>query len=246
MVRHKKLSIVFLNSCKKYEFNNENLKNTLYRKSNAIKKEIKKHKKVEEKNEKKKNIFIPEEEDTLFWCYIINKYGYSEYELKREKKYESITNLKIDLVYTLRDNKELLKKYKLKKTKLEENLTSEKKISLDTFLFLMRVNNYNIIYFTENTYFEEYNSDEEKKCIIKYEKEEDKYGILEITDEKIEELKSNKLHILNMSKPLKALSGYKVLELKEICKTLNINAMKTSTKSKTKKELYQLIQEKIN
>ena len=229
MVRHKKLSIVFLNSCKKYEFNNENLKNTLYRKSNAIKKEIKKHKKVEEKNEKKKNIFIPEEEDTLFWCYIINKYGYSEYELKREKKYESITNLKIDLVYTLRDNKELLKKYKLKKTKLEENLTSEKKISLDTFLFLMRVNNYNIIYFTENTYFEEYNSDEEKKCIIKYEKEEDKYGILEITDEKIEELKSNKLHILNMSKPLKALSGYKVLELKEICKTLNINAMKTST-----------------
>lgn len=246
MVRHKKLSIGFLNSCKKYEFNNENLKNTLYRKSNAIKKEIKKHKKVEEKNEKKKNIFIPEEEDTLFWCYIINKYGYSEYELKREKKYESITNLKIDLVYTLRDNKELLKKYKLKKTKLEENLTSEKKISLDTFLFLMRVNNYNIIYFTENTYFEEYNSDEEKKCIIKYEKEEDKYGILEITDEKIEELKSNKLHILNMSKPLKALSGYKVLELKEICKTLNINAMKTSTKSKTKKELYQLIQEKIN
>ena len=246
MVRHKKLSIVFLNSCKKYEFNNENLKNTLYRKSNAIKKEIKKHKKVEEKNEKKKNIFIPEEEDTLFWCYIINKYGYSEYELKREKKYESITNLKIDLVYTLRDNKELLKKYKLKKTKLEENLTSEKKISLDTFLFLMRVNNYNIIYFTENTYFEEYNSDEEKKCIIKYEKEQDKYGILEITDEKIEELKSKKLHILNMSKPLKALSGYKVLELKEICKTLNINTMKTSTKSKTKKELYQLIQEKIN
>ena len=246
MVRNKKLSIGFLNSCKKYEFNNENLKNNLYKKINIIQKDKKKSQKEEEKKEEKKDIFIPEEEDTLFWCYIIYKYGYSEYELKREKKYESITNLKIDLVYTLRDNKELLKKYKLKKTKLEENLTSEKTISLDTFLFLMRVNNYNITYFTENTYFEENNSDEEKKCIIKYEKKEDKYGILEITDEKLEKLKSNKLRILNMSKPLKALSSYKVLDLKEICKTLNINIMKTSTKCKTKKELYQLIQEKIN
>ena len=94
--------------------------------------------------------------------------------------------------------------------------------------------------------FEENNSDEEKRCIIKYEKKQDKYGILEITNEKLEELKSNKLKILNMSKPLKALSSYKVLDLKEICKTLNINIMKTSTKCKTKKELYQLIQEKIN
>ena len=31
MVRHKNLSVSFLNSCKKYEFNNENLKNKLYR-----------------------------------------------------------------------------------------------------------------------------------------------------------------------------------------------------------------------
>ena len=197
MVRNKRLSIDFLNSCKKYEFNNENLKNNLYKKSNIIKQVKKKEKKIDAKEEKKKNIFIPEEEDTLFWCYVIHKYGYSEYELKREKKYESITTLKIDLVYTLRDNKELLKKCKLKKTKVEENLTSEKKISLDTFFFLMRVNNYNLIYITENTYFEEYNNDENKKCIIKYEKEEDKYGILEITDKKLEELKSNKLKILN-------------------------------------------------
>ena len=129
---------------------------------------------------------------------------------------------------------------------MEENLTSEKKISLDTFFFLMRVNNYNLIYITENTYFEEYNNDENKKCIIKYEKEEDKYGILEITDKKLEELKSNKLKILNISKPLKAVSSYKGLDLKEICKTLKINIMKTSTKCKTKKELYLLIQEKIN
>ena len=245
MVRHKNLSVSFLNSCKKYEFNNENLKNKLYK---EIFKPIsvKKKKIIAQKEEKSKDIFIPQEEDTLFWCYIICKYGYSEYELKREKKYESITNLKINLVYTLREHKELLKKLKLKKTKLEENLTSDKKINLDTFLFLIAVNEMNIIYMDDNIYYEDFYSDEKKKYVIKYEKEQDKYGLLEIEDKKLEELKKNKLHILNLSKPIKALSSYKVLELKEICKTLNIDIMKTSTKCKTKKELYQLIQEKIN
>ena len=245
MVRHKNLSVSFLNSCKKYEFNNENLKNKLYK---EIFKPIsvKKKKIIAQKEEKSKDIFIPQEEDTLFWCYIICKYGYSEYELKREKKYESITNLKINLVYTLREHKELLKKLKLKKTKLEENLTSDKKINLDTFLFLIAVNEMNIIYMDDNIYYEDFYSDEKKKYVIKYEKEQDKYGLLEIEDKKLEELKKNKLHILNLSKPIKALSSYKVLELREICKTLNIDMMKTSTKYKTKKELYQLIQEKIN
>ena len=41
MVRNKKLSIGFLNSCKKYEFNNENLKNNLYKKINIIQKDKK-------------------------------------------------------------------------------------------------------------------------------------------------------------------------------------------------------------
>lgn len=245
MVRHKNLSVSFLNSCKKYEFNNENLKNKLYR---EILKPIQvKKKKIVEKNmEEKNDIFIPEEEDTLFWCYIIYKYGYSEYEIKRKNKYESITNLKINLVYTLREHKEILKKLKLKKTKLEENLTSDKKINLDTFLFLIAVNEMNLIYMDDNIYYQDFYSDKKKKCIIKYEKANDKYGLLEIEDKKLEELKNNKLCVLNLSKPLKALSSYKVLELKEMGKKLNIDIMKTATKCKTKKEIYQLIQEKIN
>lgn len=240
------LSVSFLNSCKKYEFNNDNLKNILYKKELIKKPEENKKIKVQEIKEVKKDIFIPEEEDTLFWCYVIYKYGYSEYEIKREKKYTSQTDLKINLVYTLRENKELLKKYKFKKTKLEDNLVNDKKISLDLFLFLIRVNKLNIIYLDENIYFEEFNNDTNKKCIIRYDKKEEKYGVMDVSDERLEELKKAKLRILNLSKPIKAISNYKVLELKEICKTLKINIMKTTTKCKTKKELYQLIQEKIN
>ena len=246
MVRHKNLSVSFLNSCSKYEFNNENLKKKLYRENFKPKSIAKKKINEIQKAEKDKNIFIPEEEDTLFWCYIIYRYGYSEYELKREKKYESITNMKINLVYTVRENKELLKKLKLKKTKVEENLTSDKKINLDTFLFLIAVNKINVLYMNKHTYYEESYSDEEKRCIINYDKDNDKYGLYDLSQEKIEDLKKNRLQILNISKPIKALSSYKVLELKEICKTLNIDIMKTESKCKTKKEMYQLIQEKIN
>tara|TARA_B100001027_G_scaffold203876_1_gene165657 strand:+ start:747 stop:1484 length:738 start_codon:yes stop_codon:yes gene_type:complete len=245
MVRHKNLSVSFLNSCKKYEFNNENLKNKLYR-ENIIQVKEKKKKVIEKIKKEEKDIFIPDEEDSLFWCYIVYKYGYSEYELKREKKYESITSMKIDLVYTVRENKDLLKKLKLRKSKVEENLTNDKRINLDTFLFLIAVNEMNLIYINGQTYYEELYSDEEKICIIKYEKEQDKYGLYDVSKEKLEELKKTRLHILNISKPIKSLSSYKVLELKEICKTLNIDIMKTETKCKTKKELYQLIQEKIN
>ena len=245
MVRHKNLSVSFLNSCKKYEFNNENLKNKLYR-ENIIQVKEKKKKVIEKIKKEEKDIFIPDEEDSLFWCYIIYKYGYSEYELKREKKYESITSMKIDLVYTVRENKDLLKKLKLRKSKVEENLTNDKRINLDTFLFLIAVNEMNLIYINGQTYYEELYSDEEKICIIKYEKEQDKYGLYDVSKEKLEELKKTRLHILNISKPIKSLSSYRVLELKEICKTLNIDIMKTETKCKTKKELYQLIQEKIN
>tara|TARA_B100000989_G_scaffold225342_2_gene172611 strand:- start:1277 stop:2014 length:738 start_codon:yes stop_codon:yes gene_type:complete len=245
MVRHKNLSVSFLNSCKKYEFNNENLKNKLYR-ENIIQVKEKKKKVIEKIKKEEKDIFIPDEEDSLFWCYIVYKYGYSEYELKREKKYESITSMKIDLVYTVRENKDLLKKLKLRKSKVEENLTNDKRINLDTFLFLIAVNEMNLIYINGQTYYEELYSDEEKICIIKYEKEQDKYGLYDVSKEKLEELKKTRLHILNISKPIKSLSSYRVLELKEICKTLNIDIMKTETKCKTKKELYQLIQEKIN
>ena len=48
-----------------------------------------------------------------------------------------------------------------------------------------------------------------------------------------------------MLKPIKAISNYKAQELKDICKKLKIDIMKTPTKSKTKKELYQLVIEKI-
>ena len=57
MVRHKNLSVSFLNSCKKYEFNNENLKSKLYR-ENIIQVKKEKKKVIEKiKNEINKDYF---------------------------------------------------------------------------------------------------------------------------------------------------------------------------------------------
>ena len=68
MVRHKNLSVSFLNSCKKYEFNNENLKNKLYRK---ILKKIQKKEKNSREKKKKRKIFLFQKKKTLYFGVIL-------------------------------------------------------------------------------------------------------------------------------------------------------------------------------
>ena len=61
----------------------------------------------------------------------------------------------------------------------------------------------------------------------------------------IDDFKEKLFNVENIKKPIKSISAYKAQEIRDICHTLNINAMKTPTKYKTKKDLYQLICETI-
>ena len=58
-------------------------------------------------------------------------------------------------------------------------------------------------------------------------------------------LKENRIIVDNINKPLKAISSYKVNDIRDLCKKFNINVMKSPTKYKTKKELYLLLQEQF-
>ena len=70
------------------------------------------------------------------------------------------------------------------------------------------------------------------------------YGLL-LENEKLYDYR-NKLFIVDSYiKPIKGISNYKAQDLRDICKKLNINIIKTPSKIKTKKVLYQLICEKI-
>tara|TARA_B110000967_G_C18778478_1_gene506931 strand:- start:854 stop:1132 length:279 start_codon:yes stop_codon:yes gene_type:complete len=67
-----------------------------------------------------------------------------------------------------------------------------------------------------------------------------------LVDEYFNNLKKTRLLIDNLNKPIKGLSAYKVMEIKELCNNLQINIMKNAKKTFSKKELYEKIVQKIS
>ncbi len=184
--------------------------------------------------------------DTLFWCWISHHYGIQEYEINKNNLYNYEINRKFEYVSCIRSNKLLLKSLKLNRTKLEECLLDDDGIGLGLFVFICLVHKYNVIY-TDNYIYYEYIDDFNTEYIM-INKRNNKYGLYvkeKITKDNIEPLKKNKWVVDSITKPLRAVGSYKVGEIKEICKLMNIDTMKNEKKSYTKNELYEKIKQHI-
>jgi hypothetical protein len=184
--------------------------------------------------------------DTLFWCWISHHYGLHEYEINKNNLYNYEINKKFEYVSCIRGNKLLLKSLKLNRTKLEESLLDNDGIGLGLFVFICLVHKYNVIY-TDNYLYYQY-IDEFNSNYIMINKRNNKYGLYvkeTITKDHIESFKKNKWIVDSITKPLRSVGSYKVGEIKEICNIMNINIMKTETKSYTKNELYEKIKQHI-
>ena len=185
------------------------------------------------------------EKDTLFWCYYIIKYGYDDYEMVTQQ-FSVEKNLKIECISQIRKDKELLKKYKLKRSEIESELLNDEILSLKGFLALCIYNKINFLLIDNRKYYELIVNDEIEQdkisCnIIKCER--GKYTV-DITDEK--EIMENKLttyrnnyyKIENLTKPIKGFSTYSLPEMIEICGNLKISVTGPDGKKLKKKELY--------
>ena len=109
---------------------------------------------------------------------------------------------------------------------------------------MLLIEQYNFIFMNDKIYYENIEYPENKTCIIWYNEKLEKFGFL-LEQDKLHQYKSNRFIVDNYLKPVKSVSSYKANELKEICKKVGINIMKTPTKCKTKKELYQLLLQKV-
>jgi hypothetical protein len=200
--------------------------------------------------------FCPKEKDKLFWCFFIMKHGFVEYEKLRLDidKHESINmvvekKLKIEYVDKLRENKAIIKKYKIAPLSDVENyLVNENMIDVNTFLILCILEELSVLYLRKNTYYELsfVNSDTEspsnKQHVIvchspfKYTYESEK------TPAEIETYKNTYYKLDQIDKPVKGFSSYKLPELVDICNKLSLDVVNQSTlKKKTKQELYETI-----
>ena len=236
-----------LKMLEKYSFNNHNIHNLITNEYFEYKPSIKK-KQIVIKHNKNNDFFVPEEKDGLFWCWFIFKYGFSEYEILKQNSFSVEKEYKINFVKKVRENKKFLKNMKIKSAEMEGNLANDTLLKLLFLEPMLLIEKFNFIYMDDKIYYENIANPGKKNCIIKYFKNEEKYGLF--LDDKNKQSKlfeyREKLFIVDsFTKPIKGISNYKAQQIKDICKKLKIDIMKTPTKSKTKKELYQLVIEKL-
>ena len=194
----------------------------------------------------KDTIYKPLKKDSLFWCFYILKYGFSKYEMEVGNQHFSIEKQeKFKYIDVLRKptNKDLLKIHKIKPLSLlEDDLANQEKISIKTFFALCIIENINIILIDKRKVYEVLTTDEPKIHVIHrnsitYEH----YIELDVPVDKINMYKETYYNMSNFDTSLKAMSSYKVEELLELCKKLEINIDIKEKKKITKKDIYELL-----
>jgi hypothetical protein len=194
----------------------------------------------------KDTIYKPLKKDSLFWCFYILKYGLSKYEMEVGNQYFSIEKQeKFKYIDELRksSNKDLLKIHKIKPLSLlEDDLANQERISIKTFFALCILENMNIILVDKRKVYEILTTDQAKIHVIHrnsitYEH----YIELDVPEDKINVYKETYYKMSNFDSSLKAMSSYKVEELLELCKKLEINTDIKEKKKMAKKDIYELL-----
>lgn len=232
-----------------YILNEINIENYLKYKLN-IKKENNTKKPVSEiktNTFNKSSIFVPREQETLFWCYYIILNGEANYEMLNVKNSLIAKQIKINYVGKIRENKSVIKTYKFDTiTNIESNLANDNNINIKTVMSLCAINKINLIFVSRKTYYELLMNDTEPIYIIReldnHSKYNKKYGFEIANEDSLQNIRTTLYKIDNLDKPIKALSSYKVKDLTDICEKLAIKIHKDdTTKNKTKNELYESI-----
>jgi len=212
-----------------------------------------------------KNIFVPFQKDTLFWCFYIMKHGLQNYHELGEHTFVLEKKLKFQYVEECRKQSDYLKSKKLiSMGELENQLANDNFIQLGTFFSLCVLENLNVIYFNSTTYYEILSNDSvethviEKKQIpsLKYKNSKlhpnnSTYGYIGLLTENLKSYKLSCYQMVSLENPLKCISSYKVKEIEDICNLLKINIFVEENKEynynkkKTKSELFHFLQKHL-
>ena len=235
---------------KEFELNNSNISklimNTNFEKkiNSSLFDNVKENTQQEEKN--KDYFFSVPYKNKLLWFLYINEHGMSSYEQVTSNYYSVEQEEKFRYVDMIRKNKDIIKKYRKKwKIKdIENDITFSNCFSLTTMeclSFILKIN----LYYIDNIKIYTSTDPTFKKNMIIH-KINNEYKLELIYEDnnlhkKILDYRNALWNIENIDKPLKNIASYKLQNLIDIANKLNINVMKTPTKKKTKKVLYQEI-----
>jgi len=234
---------------KEFELNNNNISKLIIS-TNFEKKftPILFNSKEEKKQEVKEDFFsVPYKNKLLWFLYIVNN-GMGSYEQVTSNYYSVEQESKFIYIDVLRNNKKIVKLKKWKIKDIEHDITFSNCFSLTTLECLSYLSGINLYYIDNNKIYTSIDSAFQKNMIIHKINNEYKLELIyddNILHEKTLEYRKQLWNIENISKPLKSISSYKVQQLLDIAEKLKINIMKTPTKKKTKKVLYDEIMKLI-
>ena len=182
--------------------------------------------------------------DGLFWSFFYILNGPFEYisvfnDFSTEKLY------KINLVDKVRENKQLLKKYKFKINDVEDKLLNCEKIDIPTFICLCLLHNINFILKDDKFYWKNVNNIKNINIIKIENKEVYIYDMNEGSEEVYDKIESTSIEAATFHKKIKSISNYKMLDLSEISKKLGIKMYDENGKKIKKKDIYYNIQQFI-
>jgi len=188
----------------------------------------------------KKKFFSVIENDKLFWYIYIIVNGIDSYYMNKNNIYKEEKNFKFNCIPLLREKKKILKSMKINVNHVENNLINSKQIDMNTTHALCILFNISLIFYKNPVYYE-FNYGKTKHLIEKNDKEIIYY--LEPKQDKINKIRE-KNYFIDLLKPIKGISSYKLGELQKMADKLNIDIV-SNNKKKTKKIIYQEIIIKI-
>jgi hypothetical protein len=205
---------------------------------------------------KRETMYRPKQKDSLFWCFYILKHGFSNYEMEINNQYFVVEkNEKFKYIDLFRKNKELLKLHKIRPlTELEDDLANKDKISIKTFFALCILENINVLLVNKRKVYELLCTDVDEKHpvnVIHRNNETYEHLIeLDTTEEIIKKYRETYYKMSSFDATLKSMGSYKLEELTDLCKKLDINiepkvnecnSKKQGNKKITKKDIYELL-----
>ena len=204
-----------------------------------------------------KQDFMPFQKDKLFWCFYIILYGYEEYELNKNNAFIIEKKVKINAIEKLRQGAgasgagasgagasgagasgaganavgPATKLGPKQLADIEDELCNKPVLTLIGLNALCICHNVSIFYVDKRKYYDLNILAQEKKGTIV--NRSLKYDL----DNAF--VRENYLHIENINKPIKAISGYTIKELQAMCKKLDLAITDENGKNKLKNNLYQ-------
>lgn len=198
-----------------------------------------------------REVLKPSQKDTLFWCLYIIAYGYSDYQYIKRNHCVKLLEEQTKAIDYLKTDKMLLKNTNMKFTNVaiqevySDLLSISKKTNYRVAIAMCVFYKINIyIVNNENKTYLKFLSNSDNPSYILYRDGYDNYSvdISSLSTQKVIELEEKMICLESYIKPLKAISNYKISELTEFAKKLNV--LEDNKKYK-KADIYELISDKI-